>query len=464
MFIRKQEIIVAGGGISGVTAAIAAAKSGVRVLLVSNEGSAGGDACTGMPILGTYSSMGEKCVGGILDELLAICKTIPGGYIGPVCDYRTVYGLCVNPAAMQIAIFSILKKYNVDILLNSTVCGVDNGNGRVNAINVVTRDGATQHFECSYIVDATGRGNIVKMAGGSVLYGDESGNMQPVSLVFRMAGVKFEPFLRFIRENPEEAILAENQVMERDKAKAAEMLCSKGYPYVALSAQGKLLGDAIRKSEIYPCTAMFMTPASMQAGEVCVNSTRIAQVDASCAEAVSDAMKELSEQVRSAVKFLTAKVPGFEDSVLSAVAHRLGVRETGRIEGKYTLTQEDVVSGRKHSDGIGQGTHHVDIHGAGTGQVRIPVKGGGAYDIPFGSLLPSGLKNVIAAGRCISSDRGANGSARVMGTCIVTGQAAGAAVSLAAAQEMDGLDKIDVMKLRKILSDQGVVFSNFYNQ
>jgi hypothetical protein len=67
-----------------------------------------------------------------------------------------------------------------------------------------------------------------------------------------------------------------------------------------------------------------------------------------------------------------------------------------------------VVEAKKFEDAIAQGTHHVDIHGTGTEQIRIPVKGGNAYDIPYRSLIPLGLKNIIAAGRCLSSDRGAN--------------------------------------------------------
>lgn len=456
----KQNIIVVGVGIAGVTAAIAAAKTGNRVLLIGIEATVGGDACTGMPILGAYSSRGEKCVGGILDELLAICKTIPGAYIGPVCDYRTVYGLCINPAATRIAILALLKKYNINLLLKSTVIDVESGNGQVNAVNVICGNGEKLRFECQYIIDATGNGNIVKMAGGKVLYGDAHGNMQPVSLVFSMAGVKVEPFLRFIMDNPDEAILAENPVFETNRAKAAELLYRSGYPYVALSAQGKLLGTAIRKGEMYPCTAMFMTPVSMQTGEVCVNSTRIAQLDASSTETASKAMLDLVGQVQIAIKFLSGNVPGFEDAILSSVAPRLGIRETGRIVGDYTLSQEDVVSGRKHANGIGQGSHHVDIHGAGTAQVRIPIRDGRTYDIPFSCLLPVDLNNVIVAGRCISSDRAANGSARVMGTCMVTGQAAGAAAALAVERKIDETRRIDIDALRKHLRLQGTIFRN----
>ena len=208
---------------------------------------------------------------------------------------------------------------------------------------------------------------------------------------------------------------------------------------------------------MYPCTAMFMTPVSMQTGEVCVNSTRIAQVDASNTGTASKAMLDLAGQVQAAIKFLVRRVPGFESSILSSVSPRLGIRETGRIVGDYTLSQEDVVSGRKHANGIGQGSHHVDIHGSGTAQVRIPIKDGRTYDIPFSCLLPIGLNNVIVAGRCISSDRAANGSARVMGTCMVTGQAAGMAASLAVESKTDNMREFNIDILRRHLIGQGAI-------
>lgn len=456
---KKNKVLVVGGGIAGISAALSAAKRGAHVLLISSEGNVGGDACTGMPILGTYSSGGEKCVGGILDELLEICKQISGGYIGPVCDFRTVYGLCVNPEAMRLAILLLLKKYNVDLLLNSIVSDVEANNGTVKAVNVVCGNGEKRIIECRNIIDATGSGNIVKMVGGKVLYGDENGNMQPVSLIFRMAGVSFKCLLEFIKEHPEEALLAENPVLEKDRKKAAQLLYQNGFPYVALSAGGQLLGKAITTSEMYPCTAMFMTPSLMQTGEICINSTRIANLNALEPDIASKAVLDLAEQLKTAIRFLNQRVPGFENAVLSSVASRLGVRETGRIVGEYELKQDDVIHGEKFSSAIGQGTHHVDIHGAGVSQVRIPVENGAAYDIPFECLLPQGVKNVIVAGRCISSDRGANGSVRVMGSCMVTGQAAGLASAIATEQGIEDFRDIDIEHLRENLREQGVILN-----
>ena len=121
------------------------------------------------------------------------------------------------------------------------------------------------------------------------------------------------------------------------------------------------------------------------------------------------------------------------------------MRETGRIKGEYILKQNDVINAVKHEDCIARGCHHVDIHGEGTCQVRIPVKDGGSYDIPYRSLLPVGLSNVIAAGRCISSDRGANGSARVMGTCLSTGQAAGKAAAAFVKEGHSDFRSVDII-------------------
>ena len=155
-----------------------------------------------------------------------------------------------------------------------------------------------------------------------------------------------------------------------------------------------------------------------------MNVTRIAGIDCSHDPAVSETLPLLAEQVACTAAFFRQEVPGFAGASISHIFHKCGVRESGRIDGEAVLRQDDVISAASFSDAVAQGCHHVDIHGSGTAQVRIPVRDGLAYDIPRGALCPKGLKNVFAAGRCISSDRGANGSARVMGTCISTGQAA----------------------------------------
>ncbi len=444
-----MKVIVVGGGAAGIAAAIMSAKNGAKTLLIESESTIGGDLFSGMPILGAYTSRGKRCTSGVIDELSEYVKAFnPRGYLGPICDWRTVYGLCFDPEILRLAALHLLKKYNVQLLLNSTVIEAAVAQGRLKTLQVVGRNGFRSVINCSCVIDASGGGNLTAMAGGDVFNGDEDGLFQPVSLIFRMADVAFEPLLKFIRDNPNEALLAENTVLKKTRQEAAEALYNAGYPYVAISANGKIMGEAIETGKLHPCTAAFITPTSTQRGEVCINATRIAKLNCIDDFSISAALPQLAEQVASTARFFEERIPGFEKASISSIAHRVGIRETGRIKGEYTLTREDVINAVEHCDSIARGAHHVDIHGAGTEQVRIPVRDGLAYDIPYRCLVPQKLKNVIAAGRCLSSDRGANGSARVMGTCIATGQAAGLAAAVLLKENKNDFRAIEPSSIR----------------
>lgn len=425
----KYECIVAGGGASGIAAAISAARSGVETLLVECDGGVGGDLFSGMPILGTFTSRGEQCFHGILDDLKEECDRLdPDAWIGPVCDWRTVYGLCVDPEILRLAVYALLKRYKVKLLLNAMIVSAECQNGVLKSVTVKTRNRLST-IECACAVDATGGGYLTRLCGGEVLFGSEKSEFQPVSLVFRMGGVGYNAFLSHFREHPEDAILCENPVLPSDRKEAAEKLYAAGLPYVAVPSTSSLLGPYLQSGELHPCTAAFVTPTSRLRGEVCINVTRIAPLDCSDDFAVSNSLPVLSEQVANSVRLFRKVLPGFERSSVSSIMFKTGIRESGRIVGEYVMTQNDVVDAVRFPDAVARGSHHVDIHGEGTRQVRIPVRDGLFYEIPFRALLPRSLKNVIVAGRCISSDRAANGSLRVMGSCLATGQAAGSAAA-----------------------------------
>jgi hypothetical protein len=208
---------------------------------------------------------------------------------------------------------------------------------------------------------------------------------------------------------------------------------------------------------MYPCTAIYAWPTSPQRRELGLNTTRIANVDATKTEELSQALTTLTEQVQTCIRFVQGNVLGFENAYLSGIAPRVGIRETRRIIGEYVLTGEDVMQGRKFENGIAKGGHHVDIHGSGTDQVRVPVKDGGSYDIPYGTLIPKGLENVLVGGRCFSSDREAHGSARVMGQTMAMGQAAGTAAAMCVACNWPDVRDVPVEGLRETLEQQGAV-------
>lgn len=224
-----------------------------------------------------------------------------------------------------------------------------------------------------------------------------------------------------------------------------------------LAPNGPLLTNAIASGEMFPTALIMIQPTSAARREVCINATRVANLNALNTRALSGAMIDLLNQVETCVRFLKKNVPGFENAQLSAVAPRVGVRETRRILGEYVLTGDDVASGRKFADGVAKGCHHIDIHQDGSKQVRIPIASGGSYDIPFRSLLPLGLRNVLVAGRCLSADRAAQGSARVMGGCLAMGQATGTAAAMYAAEKLDDMRRLEIGRMRDRLKQQGAI-------
>lgn len=420
----KKSIVVAGGGAAGIAAAISAAKAGADVTLVEMDGGIGGDLFSGMPLLGAFTAKGTQISHGILDEILAECQAIHApGVVGPVCDFRMVTGLCIDPEVLRLAVYRLLQKYKVKLLLNTFIDGATVRNGILTDISVKSKNGSGS-LPTSAAIDATGGGYLTKLCGGKVFFGSEDHVFQPVSLVFRMCGVDYQALLEHILRHPEDAQLSENPVYPADRAEAAKLLFKQGLPYVAVKADSSILSPAMAAGKIHQCTAAFITPTAPERGEVCLNVTRVAGIDCSDDAQIAQTLPVLAEQVAKTAEFFRQAMPGFANGSVSHIYPKCGVRESGRIDGVETLRQNDVVEAKRFANAVAQGCHHVDIHGSGTAQVRIPVKEGSAYDIPAGALSPKGLHNIFAAGRCISSDRGANGSARVMGTCLSTGQAA----------------------------------------
>lgn len=451
----SYQVAVVGGGSAGVAAAVASSRNGARTILIERDPFLGGDLISGLPILGCCNSLGERIVGGVLDELLAGCTKLHG-FEGRIFDGRTLWGVCVDPDVLRLVIVDVLHRHGVDLLSGGHVGGVSTRNADATILSVLSASGE-MHIKAEFVVDCTGDATLASSAGAECEKGGPGGEFQPVSLVFQMGPVDFDALLEFVRDHPEEALLAENPIIDRSPAECARNLHEAGYPYLALSAEGSLLGNAIGSGAMYPCTAIFMSPTSSVRREVTLNSTRVADVDATDTRALSRALPVLVEQVETCVRFARRRLPGFSEAWLTRLAPRVGIRETRRIVGEHVLTTEEVLEGNKSEQVIAKGGHHVDIHGAGTYQKRIPVAEGRSYDIPYGCLIPRRPENLLVAGRCLSSTREANGSARVMGTCLATGQAAGTAVALCVAHGYADVRALPIGLLQETLREQGAV-------
>lgn len=452
---RNYDVVVVGAGSAGVTAALAAARNGARTLLLESGPMVGGELISGLPIDGALNARGEWIVGGIMRDLLEKSGEL-GGYVGPVFDWRLNWGVCFDPEILKIVLIEELAKQGVTTLLYTLAEDVVMKDNRLEGIIAVNKNGRTL-ITADVFIDCSGDGDLAITAGADFKQGGAAGETQPVSLVFRLGNVDYTEYLSFMRDNPDQFILAENPIITRSRAECAAAVADEGLPFSVLDASGKLMNAAIEEGLMFETTAVYMWPTSLQRREVGLNTTRVAKIDATNMDALSTALSTLTTQVRQCTTFLQKNIPGFGDSHISGVAPRVGIRETRRIVGEYELSTDDVLEGRKSDHGIAKGAHHVDLHGSGRDQERIPVRDGRSYDIPFECLIPKRLSNVLVAGRCFSSSREANGSARVMGPCMAMGEAAGTAAVMMTSNGSRNTRDVSVADLRDNLKAHGAV-------
>jgi succinate dehydrogenase/fumarate reductase flavoprotein subunit len=192
-------------------------------------------------------------------------------------------------------------------------------------------------------------------------------------------------------------------------------------------------------------------------GEVYANATRIAG-DATDAWDLTRAEIEGRRQITALIAWLRQNASGYERAYLLATPPQVGLRESRRLTGLYTLTKEDVLGYKRFEDGIALGAYGIDIHYPGKGSEMTLLEAGKSYGIPYRCLVPEHVDGLLCAGRCLSATHEALGSVRVMATCLATGHAAGVAAALAARRGCAPRD-LDVAEIQSTLCQQGGVLA-----
>jgi hypothetical protein len=226
-----------------------------------------------------------------------------------------------------------------------------------------------------------------------------------------------------------------------------------GQPHVNLWGFGSLLQRAFADGIVSLQRTELHYSGWTLTGEAVINVTRYA-ADATQAEDLARAETMLRKQVLEFLEFFRRYIPGAERSHLAATASCVGVRESRRIRGAYELRDEDVRSGRTFPDVVARGGFPIDSHDPRGPSMDAAEHVAAAYDIPYRALLPGTIDGIVVAGRCISASRKALASARITGTCMAMGQAAGTAAALGAATNTP-LRALDVGKLQRTLREQG---------
>lgn len=398
----KADVVVIGGGPAGTAAAIAAARSGKDVILLEHSAQLGG--------MGTLANvsvfMGVGNVTGIYREIIAelLPEALPESHQGSIWPEY-------SPFEMRHYLNNKLEKEGVRVYFHTSFACSLLEERRLSAVVANTRQGL-RAFEGTVFIDCTGDAQVAGDAGVPLHSGrDEDGLTQPMTLMFMM----------------------------QDTGKPVVPKLPAGcerYDKVEDLPQGRHLYWGGRGD-----------------GSLLVNMTRV-RGNGARIEDINEAEKEGLRQVFSVVHYLQRH--NHPTYVLTHVAPQIGVRETNQIEGRYTLTEDDLLAGRRFDDVVAQTNYEIDIHNP-TGAAHTDERKLDGYDIPYRCMLPRDVEGLIVAGRCISATHIAMSSMRVQATCYALGQAAGHAAALAVDAGCAVAD-ISIPALHERLEDQGVKF------
>lgn len=441
----SADVIVVGGGPAGMCAAAAAAREGVKVLLVEQGGFCGGMATQGMvgPFMTCYDRKGERMIiRGLFEEI--VNRMVARGYAIHPSQVRAGTSFTswivvghdhVTPfeaEGLKLVMDDMLEKAGVKLLYHTRFLTPMMNGSTIEGVEVASKSGL-ESIRGKVVIDCTGDGDVAARAGVPYEMGNEAlGLMQPATMFFHICN-------------------CDEKAMEADiQANLHNFYREDGVNYRSFHwrvSEAREKGDwTLNRVSL----GLFRMP---KPDEWCVNTSRIMHVDATDNESLTRGEIEGRRQVEHILQFLRKYVPGCENAKLKATASYVGIRESRHIKGDYRLTVDDLLSAKVPEDSILLAANSVDVHGrfGPTSNEYVPIEGD-HYGIPYRSLLASGVEGLLVAGRCVSADSAAAGAIRVMPPCMGMGQAAGTAAALAAKAAIPPR-RVDVHALRRRLKD-----------
>lgn len=429
----QADVVVVGGGVAGVMAAVAAGRTGVRVLLVERCGFLGGNATGGLvgPFSTTYFN-DEKVIAGLTDEVIERLDELGATLGTQKCPYPpgTTFGTggwitTFDAEKLKFVLDDMVAGAGVQVLYNTQMHHVNlSEKNTINDVLVHSKAG-THSISGKIFIDATGDGDLAALSGAKFNVGSEDGEIQPATLIVDVSNVDLNKIKQYMVVHPEE--FAWSTFPEYDK--------NPTRPCVAGSGFLSLIRNAKQNGELQLGRSRITFFSGVNEGQLKLNATRVNTRKIDDLETLSASEVEGRNQVRSLVNFIKKYIPGCENAEICAMGDYIGVRESRRVIGEYILNREDVLSGARFPDAIGCGAYPIDKHkpddyGDDVILDDVWIELEDAYDIPYRCLLPLGIDNLLVAGRPISTTHDAMGSTRLMVHCMVTGQAAGAAAAL----------------------------------
>jgi len=413
------DVVVVGGGPTGIGAALAAAGEGATTLVVERHGMLGG-----MWTAGLLNPLFDSRKGWLVEKLIARLREADA--------WRDRKMPVFDPERMKFTLEQMLAEANAQFWYHVQATDPIVADGAVRGVVVEGKSGR-EAVLAKVVVDCTGDGDVAARAGVPFQFGRKiDGLAQPMTLMFEVTDV--ESF--------------------------------EGHPADELEARYMLdaITSAIEKHHLpiqFPYGKRPRgTPWLIQIprpGVVAIQATHVYRYDATSTRDVTQATVEARRQAHEIFLPAMRKVPGMENIRLSQTAPSIGVRESRHLEGQYTLSADDVATGRRFDDAVACCTFGCDIHEIypdDPHSKRIRAK---PFEIPYRCLVPKDRDGLVFAGRCISGEHEAHASYRVTGTCMAMGQAAGLAAAIAAQRNVSP-SQLDGRTIHDELRDRGAVF------
>ncbi|MCK8058439.1 MULTISPECIES: FAD-dependent oxidoreductase [unclassified Fusibacter] len=400
------DIVVIGGGFSGLGAAISAGRNGRKVCLIESTNQVGGviSTCPNMPIGAAYPA--GFSVGGLIDDLVQRLSALnsPAVEVRPCILDDFGPEIMYDKWSLFKVIYDMLYEARVDVLHNTFASDVEMDGLTVKSVKC-HQNSKELIIRSRVFIDCSGDGNIAIKSGVSSHKGDSKGTMMGASMVFTMRNVDW------------------NRV---DKATQD--------PYFT-----DYTSEAIQSGKLHQDLKKLYIMKGFEKDSAFFNSVIIGNVDGTDVQSINQAVIIARERCYSLAEFVKKSIPGFENAVMTDMGHSVGIRETNHLEGMTTLKSESLSIGEKFDDGIVACDNPVDDvfrEGAEFSHERIIGKGD-YYTIPLSTMFPRKVKNLMFSGRLLSADETSFASVRGMSQCMIMGQACGLSAVELIKQEID---------------------------